>query len=403
MEETMVCCRCNKKLPLTEEYFYKDKSKKNGFNGTCKECKKIYNNENKEHLKEQKKLWDKNNKEYINEYQKKYLKDNKERLNKNHKLWRINNKIEVKICNSCGRELPATNEYFAKDEKAKDEFKSTCKDCLNKSAIIYRLSNIEAEKERSKHFRETHKEYLQEYSKQWREENQEYLKQYYSENKGHRQQWYIDNIERIREVSKQWRYNNKEHKREYSKRHREENPEYYIEKAKRQRENNPNYSKEYYWENKERLNQYHKDNKEHYIELGKKWRETHKEYLQEYRKNNKENIKLALQKRRTLKKGLEKTLTLDQWEQIKNEFNSKCAYCGKEEKLTIEHFIPLSKFGELSINNILPACQSCNSSKNAKSFFDWYPKYKYYSKQREKFILDYLNYKDGKQQLTIAM
>lgn len=37
-----MCDVCKKLLPLTEEYFYKNKSKKNGFTTECKDCKKAY-------------------------------------------------------------------------------------------------------------------------------------------------------------------------------------------------------------------------------------------------------------------------------------------------------------------------------------------------------------------------
>jgi len=107
--------------------------------------------------------------------------------------------------------------------------------------------------------------------------------------------------------------------------------------------------------------------------------------------------------RRARKEKLEATLTDNQWEDIKQRFDNKCAYCNKELPLAQEHFIPLSKGGEYTINNIIPSCKSCNSSKNSKSFCEWYPKYRYYSKRREKFILNFLHYKDGQQQLTLII
>lgn len=95
-------------------------------------------------------------------------------------------------------------------------------------------------------------------------------------------------------------------------------------------------------------------------------------------------------------------LTTEQWVNCKKEFNNNCAYCGKKRKLTQDHFIPLSKNGEYSINNIIPVCSSCNSSKLDNNFFEWYPKQPFYSKSREKRILNYLNYNENlNQQLSI--
>jgi hypothetical protein len=81
----------------------------------------------------------------------------------------------------------------------------------------------------------------------------------------------------------------------------------------------------------------------------------------------------------------------------------KCKQCGKEEKLTQDHFKALSNNGEYTKNNIIPACINCNSSKNDADFFAWYPKQSFYSKKQELKILKYLNYdpKTKYQQLAI--
>lgn len=117
--------------------------------------------------------------------------------------------------------------------------------------------------------------------------------------------------------------------------------------------------------------------------------------------------KISDQKREARKKQLPRTLTKAQWEECKNHFrdNQKilhCAYCNKTIKhASLEHFIPLSRGGWLVKNNVLPVCINCNSSKNDRDFFDWYPTKSFYSPEREKKILDYLGYKDGIQQLSI--
>lgn len=47
----------------------------------------------------------------------------------------------------------------------------------------------------------------------------------------------------------------------------------------------------------------------------------------------------------------------------------RCAYCGKElsDDATIDHVIPRSKGGSNSLDNLLPSCRSCNTSKGVKS------------------------------------
>ena len=111
--------------------------------------------------------------------------------------------------------------------------------------------------------------------------------------------------------------------------------------------------------------------------------------------------RIKSQRRRSLLSKLPATLTLEQWQQIKVDFNNKCAYCGMteeehrkrfNEQIHQEHFIPLFKSGEYTHNNIIPACRSCNSSKQDTDFFEWYPTYEYYNEEREQFILEYLGY-----------
>ena len=61
-----------------------------------------------------------------------------------------------------------------------------------------------------------------------------------------------------------------------------------------------------------------------------------------------------------------------QWERIKRKHKQRCYYCGiKHDKLTIDHVIPISKGGDNSLYNIVPACQVCNSKKGDRSLVEW--------------------------------
>lgn len=93
--------------------------------------------------------------------------------------------------------------------------------------------------------------------------------------------------------------------------------------------------------------------------------------------------------------------TVEQWNECMKHFGYKCAYCGKKRKLTQDHFFPRYSGGEYSTHNIVPACLSCNTSKNNHSFFEWYPTKDFCSEKREKKILSYLKIKDKVQQLEM--
>lgn len=47
-------------------------------------------------------------------------------------------------------------------------------------------------------------------------------------------------------------------------------------------------------------------------------------------------------------------------------FGTVCIRCGSEDRVVLDHVIPLSKEGTNSIVNRQPLCHSCNSSKGAK-------------------------------------
>ena len=216
---------------------------------------------------------------------------------------------DLKKCTKCGQEKPATNEYFSKQKGGKNGLSSSCKQCYK----LYAQQNAESIRERKKKYRQENHEHIKEVSRIYREQNKEFIKKY-----------------------------------------RQENADYL------------------------------------------------KEYLKEYCKSNKDKCKTRRNRYRSLKRQLPSTLTAVQWHKIKETFNNRCAYCNKQTNLAQEHFIPLSKGGEYTHNNIIPACKSCNSSKGNKDFFEWYPQYKYYSKKREKKILKLLNYEEnGVQQLQL--
>jgi len=197
----------------------------------------------------------------------------------------------------------------------------------------------------------------------------------------------------------------KEYKKEYAlknkekiKQHKKEYYQHAKYKAEEYRENNKDKlmekRKEYNKQNKDKLNErckeYYKQNKDKINERKKIYRQQNKDKIKDYRQQNMDKSRAYCQKRRAIKKQLPATLTLEQWIAIKNSFNNSCAYCSKGKKLEQEHFIPLSKGGDYTEQNIIPACRSCNGSKYNNDFHEWYPTFKHYTKEREQKILEYL-------------
>ena len=71
--ETKVCTKCGRELSLSD--FYNDRSKKDGKESNCKECRKEHLENNKEKIKDCEKEYYEKNKEKIKDYKKEYQKN----------------------------------------------------------------------------------------------------------------------------------------------------------------------------------------------------------------------------------------------------------------------------------------------------------------------------------------
>jgi 5-methylcytosine-specific restriction endonuclease McrA len=73
-------------------------------------------------------------------------------------------------------------------------------------------------------------------------------------------------------------------------------------------------------------------------------------------------------------------------------FNGQCAYCDELPVSSLDHFITLSKGGENSLDNILPCCECCNSSKSNRDPVKWYSVQYFFKEQRLEEIFNLLGY-----------
>lgn len=94
------------------------------------------------------------------------------------------------------------------------------------------------------------------------------------------------------------------------------------------------------------------------------WRATNRDKVQQYSRN-----KHA--KRRVAMDGTIDPITAKQWRDLVMKFRSRCYYCGRRGKMTVEHMTPLSRGGNHSIDNIVPACLPCNVKKHANDNYEF--------------------------------
>lgn len=107
----------------------------------------------------------------------------------------------------------------------------------------------------------------------------------------------------------------------------------------------------------------------------KRWRERHP--VQDRARQSKWTKQNALhvsvyneQVRQKMKKAPGRGVTLVQWKDVLTVWGSRCAYCGVETT-AMDHFVPISRGGAHDVNNVMPACKSCNSAKKNREPLAW--------------------------------
>lgn len=72
-----------------------------------------------------------------------------------------------------------------------------------------------------------------------------------------------------------------------------------------------------------------------------------------------------------LKDGSMNIRSLFDDEKVKMNTGNICNYCGSSIKLSLDHMIPKFINGQETADNLVVACQLCNSSKGKKDVFEW--------------------------------
>jgi 5-methylcytosine-specific restriction endonuclease McrA len=95
-----------------------------------------------------------------------------------------------------------------------------------------------------------------------------------------------------------------------------------------------------------------------------------------WQRNNPDKISIY----QNMRKSKEHEISKYEWESCKLYFNNSCSYCGISEidaknkyknNLHKEH---VDHNGANDLSNCVPACKSCNGSKNTKELNEWYNK-----------------------------
>lgn len=145
------CPKCSNQYPLTPEFWHKNKSTKDGYQGYCKECSKEayrasrekniemyrerslrWRQNNPEKAKEKRKRWYLNNKEKARDSTKRWIERNPERNRSAQRAWQQSNrgKVSAKVSRRRARKLNAPGSYTAQDAANIYNFQNgRCKYC----------------------------------------------------------------------------------------------------------------------------------------------------------------------------------------------------------------------------------------------------------------------------------
>lgn len=289
--------------------------------------------------------------------------------------------METKVCPKCGREFPATVEYF---RVKNGHLSSPCKEC-NREAMKawyyspdnprghYASAEVREERKKQRKIRyDKSRESERVRAKEYRETHKEQIKEYRDQHKEERRRYYLDHKEKRKEYDKEYR-------------------------AKKRREKEElglaipcGYKKclgcgEIFPAD---LNNFHPRLRDGMYVPSAYCYTCYPGKRKEYTANTAQVRLSNLYKRNLIKLLTENSITMEDWNSICMEFDNSCAYCGKHNvKLTRDHVTAVIYGGANTKSNIVPACKKCNSSKGSIPFSVWYKKQAFYSPEAENKIL----------------
>ena len=83
---------------------------------------------------------------------------------------------------------------------------------------------------------------------------------------------------------------------------------------------------------------------------------------------NRKAVRIAMKHRRRERGAAGgPSFTYKDWLAIVERSGGRCAYCGVEASLQVDHRTPLARGGTNGVENILPACGTCNQRKHTQT------------------------------------
>lgn len=255
----------------------------------------------------------------------------------------------LKHCHVCGRDLPATTDYFYRHKNNKDGFSAPCVECqLGHPRKKKRTDGLRTCRMCKHDFPET-----EEFFSFTKRDGFTYVCRKCHSIRSH--EWYEKNKERRNQKAKDWQDANRDKVRMYKRKAYAANPQ-------KERERNQRYRRENAEQVSIRRRAFYVRDRERDSEANKRWR-----------KNNPERARSYVANRRARKLSAPGRFTKQDIKQLFKSQKGRCWYCQKsiENGYHIDHRIPLSRGGSNDPSNLVLACPSCNLRKGDRLPHEW--------------------------------
>jgi hypothetical protein len=175
-------------------------------------------------------------------------------------------------------------------------------------------------------------------------------------------EYYYANADRLRAYHREYQSTNADRVKEYNYEYYHANPERERERAREYRLANPDQVRKM---NRE----YKRANADHLSDKKRAYRQTDA---------GRKTERISSIRRVARKRDLPDTLTVADWQSALDHFGGCCAACGRPRglwhTLAADHWIPLTKGGPTTPDNIVPLCQGvngCNNTKHNRAPAEW--------------------------------
>lgn len=100
----------------------------------------------------------------------------------------------------------------------------------------------------------------------------------------------------------------------------------------------------------------------------RRWRaehpKEHRERRRDWEARSREIRRTIWQRRRARILGAEGSYTVTEWVELVASCGGRYSYCGAPGPLAVDHRVPIARGGTNRIDNLIPACKTCNSRKH---------------------------------------